>query len=789
MSLPPRIEKRSVFPRLSTPVPNSKTQSTGLVPLADLVRLYRSGKYLEVASQASSIMRGLPDTVDRLNLCGAAFHAMSHYVEAETHFREALQLRKSEKLHNNLGNAIRAQGRHNEAVTHYRIATEINPRFAEAYNNLGNALKDIGQKEEALSCYDKAIALRATYDEAIYNKANALQELERIDEAETLYRSILIRNPKMAHARNNLARVLLDSGRQEEALEHLSVAAKLLPNSPEVLNNLGNALKEMRRLDAAAECYQKAIKLNPRLSSALVNLGTIQLAVGKNSDARKNFLAAIHQSPNLITARIGLAISLDALKKEVEAISEYRKVLEIDPELSETRSKLLHMSADLCDWSQTETDLNEIQSLEHRGKTVFPFAMLPFCDDPQVAQMRAQRYTQHHYPKVLSLPPERGGRKKKSNRLTIGYFSADFREHVIGRLIVRILENHDQERFEVIAYDLSNRTDTAEPDNVRSRVIAAVDSFVPCSRMTDQEIALRARLDGVDVAIDLTGYTTGGRVGIMAQRAAPLQISYLGFPGSMGATFYDYLIADRHIIPESERNFYTENIIYMPGSYLVIDDTLRPEAPRNSREELGLLEGHFTFCCFNAAYKINRSMMELWCEILRETSETQLWLYAKNDVVRSNLLRFATSQEVDPRRLVFMGAQKYADYLSNLKHADLFLDTFPYNANATANDALFAGIPVLTKQGRNLISRAASGLLSTLRLPELIAHSSEEYVASALAIAKSPTKLAELKACLNAAREETRIFDSCYFTRAFERGIQSAYEIKLSRSKLIDISL
>lgn len=757
--------------------PQIRGATAASISLEDLVKLYRSGQFSEIANHYRSIVRGLPDSADRLNISGAAFHAMGRYSEAEICFSEALLFRRDAKLENNLGNALRAQGRHMEAIAHYQRALQMEPEFAEAHNNLGNSLKDTGRIEESLEQYDKAISLRPKYEEAKYNKANALQALGELQAAEMLYNKILADNPRMGHARNNLAKMLLEAGKPLEAYNHLLVAVELMPNSAEVLNNLGNSLRDLRRFEDASTHYRKAIAINPSFTSSKINLGSILIYMGMKQEAEYWFRMATADGVQSNLALAGHAIALEALGRGLEAIQVYRRAIELDPMQSETYSKLVHLSAEQCDWSHTTEDLTALQRLEETGKVTFPFAMLAFNDDPETALLRARRFTEKYYPQRDDVAPnDLRVRAKQNGRITIGYFSADFRDHVIGRLIVRILELHDRSRFKVIAYDQITPSDHKKDDAVRRRIMATVDSFVPLEGLDDREAAQRARVDGVDIAIDLTGYTTGGRSGIFAHRAAPIQISYLGFPGTMGAPFYDYIIADRHIIPETERRFYDERVMYMPGSYLVADDSLSQGSPTISRESLGVLDDDFLFCCFNAPYKINAGMLDVWCRILANVPNGKILLYAKNENIKSRLRAAFEERSLASDRVAFVGPQGYNDYRANYQLVDLFLDTFPYNANATAIDALSVGVPVITMEGRNLIARAAAGLLRSLDMPELITHSPDEYVAKVIAVATTRGSAAQLGSRIKANATRSGLFDTSRFTRDLEARLTSAFQ-------------
>jgi len=375
------------------------------------------------------------------------------------------------------------------------------------------------------------------------------------------------------------------------------------------------------------------------------------------------------------------------------------------------------------------------------------------------------KYTQSSLP-VLPAPAQQPA------KLRIGYFSADFRAHPVMYLMCQVLAEHDRDRFEIIAY--SYGPDQADPVRERSR--AAVDEFIDVRSLSDLEVAEHARANKIDIAIDLTGYTEHCRSGIFAYRAAPIQINYLGYPGTMGADFMDYIIADQQLIPPSSQQYYSEKPLYLPHHYQAQDDRLAIASETPSRESLGLPEEGFVFCAINSSYKITPSVFSIWMRLLDRVEGSVLWLLKSNEWAQENLLKEASARGIDPQRLVFADKVSHDVYLARFRQADLYLDTFVYNAGATASNALWAGLPVLTKRGEGYTARMAGSLLSSLGVEELITETEESYEALALALAEDPVRLETLRAKVCAQRETSPLFKTALFTRHLERGYEQAYE-------------
>ena len=431
----------------------------------------------------------------------------------------------------------------------------------------------------------------------------------------------------------------------------------------------------------------------------------------------------------------------------------------------------LHLQAQMCDWSDFEHDKVPLTELGVSQEFIAPFTALSLEDSAERHRLRSEVFSRarynHHQP-ISEIPKP----DKKPNRIRIGYFSSDFKEHPVAFLIAGMLEKHNRDQFEVFGYSIKKTKDGP----FKQRLMKAFDVFDDVSSMSDKDVALLARQDQIDIAIDLNGHTEDSRTAIFAHRAAPLQISYLGYPGTMGADFIDYIIADHMLIPTEHQRFFSEKVIYLPNHYQAQDDISPIAKNAPSRSQLGLPEEGFVFCGINNTYKITPSEFNVWMRLLQAQKGSVLWLLESNEWAGVNLKKEAAARGIDPNRLVFAKRTAHDTYLAQLKHADLFLDTFNYNAGATASNALWAGLPVLTKCGESYTARMASSLLTSIGLPELITTSEAEYEARALELANNPEQLKGLKHKLATHRETHPLFDTALFTKHIEDGYQQAYQ-------------
>jgi len=520
-------------------------------------------------------------------------------------------------------------------------------------------------------------------------------------------------------------------------------------------------LQDLNRFAEALTDQDRAIALAPSFALAHVNRGNALQALQRLPEAIAAYDRAIELAPAQALAHRNRGAALKGLKRLDEALASFEAAWTLDPADTTALSEALFLNAQMGCW----TDHDRRAELARRvlgGEAIPPFHVFALADDPQLQLANARGWAHRHFPPQpvpdFPAPPARDG------RIRIGYFSADFYNHATMALMARMFERHDRTRFEVHAFSYGPQIH----DAVRARVIDAVEHFHDISRLDDAAAAQLSRDLGIDVAVDLKGYTDKGRPGIFAWRAARHQVGYLGYPGTMGADYIDHMIADRVTVPETARDGYSEAIAHLPGCYQVNDSARAIAAPPPSRVGLGLPEQGFVFCCFNGAYKITPAAFDIWMRLLARVEGSVLWLLDDNPWASASLRREAAIRGVDPFRLVFAPRVGMAEHLARQTHADLFLDTFAVNAHTTASEALWAGLPLMTKPGRSFVARVAASLLQAVDLPELIVASAEDYEALALALATDPARLAAIKARLAANRTTAPLFDTERFTREIE---------------------
>jgi predicted O-linked N-acetylglucosamine transferase (SPINDLY family) len=528
---------------------------------------------------------------------------------------------------------------------------------------------------------------------------------------------------------------LADLRQHEAALASYDCALALKPNHAGAHNNRGIALKALRQFDAAIASYDRALSIDPNHADAYFNRG----------DACFD------------------------LKQYETALTAYDKALSLDPEYEFLRGASLYLKMQMCDWVNFDEELAQlINKIKRAEKAAPPFPVLAFSNSLSVQRIAAEVWLKESTPGDM-LP--KLSKYPRHHKIRIGYFSADFREHPVSRLTAELYEIHDRSRFEIIAFSFGQDTQ----DNFRKRLEGSFDKFIDVRNKSDREIATLSRKMEIDIAVDLGGLTKDSRTGIFAMRAAPIQVSYIGYLGTMGVDYMDYLIADKTIIPDQHLDHYSERIVYLP-SYQVNDSKRCIPDITFSRQQLGLPETGFVFCCFNNTYKITPATFDGWMRILKKVEGSVLFLYANNERSKSNLRKEAALREVDPERLVFGKPLAEAEYLARYRTADLFLDTLPYNAGTTASDALWVGLPVLSCAGETFASRVGASLLNAVHLPELITSTQEQYEKSAIELATHPKKLSAIRQKLMDTLYATPLFNTDLFTKHLETAYIKIYE-------------
>ena len=621
----------------------------------------------------------------------------------------------------------------------------MQPELAEAWNHRGCALAALERMDEAIASFDRALALRPGFPEALSNRAVAMQasggraagEGARLAEVLAVLDRVLAERPELAEVRSNRGSVLREMGRSAEAMAEYDRALAIAPDLAVAHANRGKALGALLRYDEALSSFDAAVALDPRATDALVNRGA----------------------------------TLAVLKRHDEAARDFAQALAIDPGLPAVPGLLLHARANVCDWEGLDAATQRIVADVRSGKrSVAPLVLLAVTDSGQDQLACARTWVKETVPP--SAPPLWRGERYDHARIRLAYLSSDLDEHAVAYLMAGMFERHDRARFETIA--LSSGPDPR--GGMRGRLKAAFEHFVDVRDKSDRDVAALIREREVDIVVDLNGHTQGSRTGALASRPAPVAVSYLGFPGTLGASYVDYVIADRFVIPETQEACYAEKVVCLPDTFQA-NDRGRVIAPRTpTRAEAGLPERGFVFCAFNNSYKITPAMFDIWMRLLAQCEGSVLWLVGGRDALVANLSREAARRGVDPARLVFAPRLPYAEHLARFRLADLFLDTLPFNGGTTASDALWAGLPVLTCAGEAMAARMAGSLLRAVGLPELVTTSLADYEALALALAREPSRIAALKATLARNRESYPLFDSERFTRQFEAACVAMLE-------------
>ena len=627
-----------------------------------------------------------------------------------------------------------------------------------------------GQFEEVLSRAKLLISLFSSTLSLLNIKGASEVALERYNVAIDSYRQVLKINPNYAEAYYNIGICLHKLGLLDPAIDKYRQAIKIKPVNADSYNNIGLCFEDKGDLDAAIVNYRHAVSIAPNYIEGHYNIGNTLNKMGEHEAAIESYRQALKINPNYAEAYNNLGSVLTNKEEFDLAIENYEQAIKIMPDLEVAHIQKLHLQAIVCDWVSIKRESKRIPKLGISTQGVLPFATLAMEDAPERHRLRSEVYAKSMFKqKTLQLNP-RPIQKQKCIR--IGYFSADFHLFPGMHLMAGLFEKHDRNKFEVFAYSYGPPKD----DSMRRRLIKAFDVFIDVSELSDKDVTLLARKDKIDIAIHRNGYTKNSRSGIFAYRAAPIQINFLGYPGTMGASFIDYIIADKVVIPDELQHCYSEKLLLLPHTYQPNDNTREISVRGITKFEMGLPERGFVFCCFNNNYKISPSEFDVWMRLLKKVEGSVLWLLKSNKWVEHNLRAEAEIRKVSGDRLVFAERLPQAEHLGRHKLADLFLDTFNYNAHTTASDALWAGLPVVTKLGKGFAARVAGSLLSAINMPELITETEQEYESLILDLATNPERLGAIKLKLAANRLSKPLFNTELFTKHLEDGYQRAYQ-------------
>ena len=607
--------------------------------------------------------------------------------------------------------------------------------------------------------------------QAKLNQGIALYQRGNLADAERIYRDVLQHQPNHSGALHLLGVIARQTRRTELAIELIKKAIGVNPRVAAAHSNLGNALKDLKRPAEALASYDRAIALKPDFAEAYNNRGAALKDLKNPAEALASYDKAIALKPGYAEAHSNRGNALRDLRRSEEALESYDRAIALKPDFEFLYGDLVHTKMRICDWSNWESQIAQlVHTIDHADKVSRPFPLLAATNSPQLQRKAAEIYALANYPLNRALP--KIAKRQRHDKVRIAYVSANFRPHPMSYLVAGCIEAHDRNRFDATAISLQPES----PSEIGQRMKRAFNKFIDVSGMSDQAVVQLMRELEIDIAIDLMGYTSGNRTNIFALGAAPVQVNYMGFPGTMGAEYIHYIIADQIIIPLEDALFFSEKIVLMPDTYWVTDRKLAIARRTPTRAEAGLPEDAFVFCCFNNNYKITPEVFDCWMKILKQVDGSVLWLFADNAKATSNLRKEAEIRGVHPERLVFAKRTSLPDHLARHRLADLFLDTLPYNAHTTASDALWAGLPVLTRIGETFAGRVAASLLNAIGLTELITLTPQAYEALAIELAANPEKLATIKRKLATNRLTTPLFDTQLFTRHIEAAYTAMYE-------------
>ncbi|KAL2994322.1 hypothetical protein AAZX31_10G159300 [Glycine max] len=791
----------------------------------------RKGRLTEAAQCCRQALAINPLMVDAHSNLGNLMKAQGLVQEAYSCYLEALRIQPTFAIAwSNLAGLFMESGDFNRALQYYKEAVKLKPSFPDAYLNLGNVYKALGMPQEAIACYQHALQTRPNYGMAYGNLASIYYEQGQLDMAILHYKQAVACDPRFLEAYNNLGNALKDVGRVEEAIQCYNQCLTLQPNHPQALTNLGNIYMEWNMVAAAAQyykatlnvttglsapynnlaiiykqqgnyvdaisCYNEVLRIDPLAADGLVNRGNTYKEIGRVSDAIQDYIRAIVVRPTMAEAHANLASAYKDSGHVEAAVKSYKQALILRPDFPEATCNLLHTLQCVCCWEDRDKMFKEVESIIRRQinmsvlPSVQPFHAIAYPLDPMLALEISRKYAAHcsviasrfalppfNHPSPIPIKREGG-----YERLRIGYVSSDFGNHPLSHLMGSVFGMHNRKNVEVFCYALSANDGT----EWRQRIQSEAEHFVDVSAMSSDAIAKMINEDKIHILVNLNGYTKGARNEIFAMQPAPIQVSYMGFPGTTGATYIDYLVTDEFVSPLGYANIYSEKIVHLPHCYFVNDykqknqDVLDPNCP-HKRSDYGLPEDKFIFACFNQLYKMDPEIFNTWCNILKRVPNSALWLLRFPAAGEMRLRAYAAAQGVQPDQIIFTDVATKNEHIRRSSLADLFLDSPLCNAHTTGTDILWAGLPMVTLPLEKMATRVAGSLcLATGLGDEMIVSSMKEYEDRAVSLALNRPKLKALTNKLKAVRLTCPLFDTARWVRNLERSYFKMWNLHCS---------
>ncbi|XP_044966243.1 probable UDP-N-acetylglucosamine--peptide N-acetylglucosaminyltransferase SEC [Hordeum vulgare subsp. vulgare] len=791
----------------------------------------RKGRLNEAAQCCKQALVLNPRLVDAHSNLGNLMKAQGLVQEAYTCYLEAIRIDPHFAIAwSNLAGLFMEVGDLNKAMQYYKEAVKLKPSFADAHLNQGNVYKAMGMLQEAVACYQRALQARPDYAMAYGNLATIYYEQRQLDMAIHCYNQAIICDSRFVEAYNNMGNALKDAGRVEEAINCFQSCLVLQANHPQALTNLGNIYMEWNMISTAASfykaaiavtsglssplnnlaviykqqgsyadaiaCYTEVLRIDPTAADALVNRGNTFKEFGRVAEAIQDYIQAVTIRPNMAEAHANLASAYKDSGHQEAAIASYKQALCLRPDFPEVTCNLLHTLQSVCDWENRDTMFREVEEIIRRQikmsllPSVQPFHAIAYPIDPLLALEISRKYavqcsliaSRFGLPPFVHPPPLPVKAEGKHGRLRVGYVSSDFGNHPLSHLMGSVFGMHDRDNVEVFCYALSQNDGT----EWRQRIQAEAEHFIDVSAMTSDVIAKMINEDKIQVLINLNGYTKGARNEIFAMQPAPIQVSYMGFPGTTGASYIDYLVTDEFVSPTRYAHIYSEKLVHLPHCYFVNDykqkncDVLSPVCP-HKRSDYGLPKDKFIFACFNQLYKMDPEIFDTWCNIVKRVPNSVLWLLRFPATGEMRVKAHAAARGVSPDQIIFTDVAMKHEHIRRSELADLFLDTPLCNAHTTGTDILWAGLPMITLPLEKMATRVAGSLcLATGLGDEMIVSSTKEYEDRAVELATNPAKLQALTNKLKEVRLTCPLFDTARWVRNLDRAYFKMWNIYCS---------
>ena len=668
--------------------------------------------------------------------------------------------------------ALAALRRFDDAITAYGRVLAMQPSNVTALVHRGLARRALRQPGEALADYDRALVIQADHVDALYNRGVALMDLERAADALVMFEAVMPTHGADAEMLNNRGVALWNLKRPDEALASYERALALEPGFTEAWGNRGLALRDLGRHQEALASFDQVLQLEPNNAVALNSRANVLRDLKRYAEAIEDYDSAIAIRPDYAEALINRGYTRWTLKQYDTGMADVERALKLEPDYRYAKGEVLHARMYAADWRDFGKLKAELEDGVRKGAPVVqPFIFQAIAENPADARACSRIWVKDKYPEQAGAAHDRAARKA-NKKIRIGYVSGEFRQQATAILMAGVYERHDREAFELIALDAG--ADDQSP--MRARLGQAFDSWINIAGLSDQDAAGAVRAAGVDILVNLNGFFGEARMGVFARRPAPIQVNYLGFPATLGAPYIDYIIADKIVIPKADHDFYDEKIVTLPGCYQANDDKGREMARVPSRAEAGLPEEGFVFCNFNSAYKLTPETFDSWMRILGQVDGSVLWLLDSSAPFADNLRKEAEARGIAADRLIFAAELPTDLHLARLSLADLFLDGLPYNAHTTGSDALWAGVPLITRTGTAFPGRVATSLLKAVGLPELVTENTADFEALAVKLAQDPKAYKKLRDKLAKKKTASALFDTASFTRHLESAYHTMWQ-------------